>query len=382
MTRIRRILRHAGPAMGFVGWPEALRATAGMLIGMLALLLLFSLHPADTAWGLFIVAPFGASAVLLFALPNSPLAQPWSAVVGNSISALVGVALIMTGAPPWLQVMLAAPLAVLAMLLCRALHPPGGAVALATVLAPEVAAQLGLLYPLVPVALGTLALVPVAALVAHFSGRRYPFRQPPAPAAAGPTDPPPLERLAVSREELAHLLQDFNQSANIGVEDLARLIAAAELLAARHQSRTTTCADIMSRDLVTVQPETPLSEVAALFRRHGFTALPVVDAAGSYRGVIFQIHLIRRGDEEAQHNGTRFVATLSRMLGAGGARVIRAHEVMDPHVPHLTPETEIHHLMPILAGGVNDAVPILAAGRLVGIVTQTDLIAALAQLRD
>ncbi|MCB1411347.1 MAG: HPP family protein, partial [Rhodobacteraceae bacterium] len=38
--------------------------------------------------GLILIAPFGASAVLLFAVPNSPLAQPWSAVIGNGISAL------------------------------------------------------------------------------------------------------------------------------------------------------------------------------------------------------------------------------------------------------------------------------------------------------
>ena len=39
-----------------------------------------------------LVAPLGASAVLAFALPASPLAEPWSVVGGNVMSALVGVA--------------------------------------------------------------------------------------------------------------------------------------------------------------------------------------------------------------------------------------------------------------------------------------------------
>ncbi|UUZ55438.1 HPP family protein [Massilia sp. H-1] len=41
------------------------------------------------AW---LIAPMGASAVLLFCLPASPLAQPWAVIGGNLVSALVGVA--------------------------------------------------------------------------------------------------------------------------------------------------------------------------------------------------------------------------------------------------------------------------------------------------
>ncbi|WP_233092566.1 HPP family protein [Paracoccus sp. IB05] len=377
---LRRTLRHAGPAMGFTGWTETLRATAGMFVGMAALILFLSPDPGASAWGLFVIAPFGASAVLLFAVPNSPLAQPWSAVVGNAVSALVGVALVLTIEAPELRIVLAPALAVLAMHLSRALHPPGGAVALATVLAPHAAAELGFLYVLVPVALGTLALVPVAALVAALTGRRYPFRQP-ATAAPGEPDPRPLDRLGVSRAELAGLLQEFHQSANIGVEDLARLISAAELLAARHQTEGITCGEIMSRNLVTVGPETPLTEVGAIFRDRGFTSLPVVAADGGYLGVIFQIHLIRRGAEDARLSGTRFTANLARLLGAAGGRTVRAREVMDPHVPTRSPGTPVHDLLPLLAEGPNDAVPVLEGTRILGIVTRTDLIAALAHQR-
>ncbi len=378
---LRRIARHAGPAMGFTGWTETLRATAGMFVGMVALILFLSADPAASAWGLFVIAPFGASAVLLFALPNSPLAQPWSAVIGNAVSALVGVALVLLIDVPELRIVLAPALAVMAMHLCRALHPPGGAVALATVLAPHAAQELGFLYVLLPVALGTFALVPVAALAAAMTGRRYPFRQPATPGPQGTTDPRPLERLGVSREELAGLLQEFRQSANIGVEDLARLIAAAELLAARHHTDGITCGEIMSRDLVTIRPDAPLTEVAAIFRDRGFTSLPVVAADGRYEGVIFQIHLIRRGEEEARLRGTRFVASFARMLGATGGHMVRAREVMDRHVPALPPEAEIHRLLPLLAEGPNDAVPILSEARITGIVTRTDLIAALAHQR-
>ena len=79
------------PAIPASTHKEAIRAGLGALIGLgIAgfVLSFFDLHAA----GLYLIAPFGASSVLLFAVPNSPLAQPWSAIVGNSVAALAGVA--------------------------------------------------------------------------------------------------------------------------------------------------------------------------------------------------------------------------------------------------------------------------------------------------
>ncbi len=77
-----------------------------------------------------LVAPIGASAVLVFAVPASPLAQPWSVLGGNVVSALVGVIAAMFISTPWLAVGIAVAGAILAMSLLRCLHPPGGAAAL------------------------------------------------------------------------------------------------------------------------------------------------------------------------------------------------------------------------------------------------------------
>lgn len=85
-----QILRALGPAVVRTSPVEALRAGFGALAG-LGLTGAFVLTPTvDLDLGLYLVAPFGATAVLLFAVPNSPLAQPWSAIVGNTLAALVG----------------------------------------------------------------------------------------------------------------------------------------------------------------------------------------------------------------------------------------------------------------------------------------------------
>ena len=128
---------------------EQVRAAAGAGLGLLLCAALVALlRPAGPA-ALQLVAPLGATAVLAFAVPNSPLAQPWSAVVGNTVSALSALA-VLAVAPAPLAVGLAVGSAILAMTTTRSLHPPGGAVALLLALDPQSAEEAGLAFALAP----------------------------------------------------------------------------------------------------------------------------------------------------------------------------------------------------------------------------------------
>lgn len=103
-----------------------LRATLGALLGIVGTAVVSRAVVSQGAgqdampW---LVAPMGASAVLLFAVPASPLAGPWNAMVGNVLSALVGV-----GCASWISSPIwagatAVALAVGVMGLCRCTHP-------------------------------------------------------------------------------------------------------------------------------------------------------------------------------------------------------------------------------------------------------------------
>jgi len=373
------ILRGFGPAVAHASAKEALRAGLGAFVG-LALTGLFLLSPqVDLQLGLYLVAPFGATSVLLFAVPNSPLAQPFSAVAGNTIAALVGVAVCMSVPDPALRIALAVGLAITVTILCRAVHPPAGAVAMTAAMNPEVVSKLGFWFALAPIAAGTVALVLIAMLYARLTGRHYPFRQFEAPNQSRTTDAEPPERLGLSEEELTAILDRTRQALNLGVEDLARLIGAAELQAATHQTGPMTAADIMSRDLITVGAETPLAEVADLFKRHRFTSLPVVGAEGRFLGVIFQIHLILRAREDALRLKRGFGPTLRRLMARDAPSPAFAKDIMAVAIPRVTAQTPISVLLPMMAEGAVDAVPVLEGAAIVGIVTRTDLIAALAR---
>lgn len=373
------ILRSLGPAVAHASPVEALRAGLGALVG-LALAGAFVFSPGiDLATGLYLVAPFGATSVLLFAVPNSPLAQPWSAIVGNSVAALVGVAACLTVPDPALRIALAVGLAITATMLCRAVHPPAGAVAMTAVMSPEAVDHLGFWFALTPIAAGTALLVVLAALYARATGRRYPFRQFDEPSPNGTADRSPPERLGLSEAELAEILERYRQSFNLGVEDLARLIGAAELQAAAHHAGPMTAEDIMSRNLVTVRPETGIAEVADLFRQHHFTSLPVTGPNNEFLGVIFQIHLISRAREDAPRLDRGFGPAFRRLLDRNRESPVRAEDIMRVALPRATTRTPIGALLPLMADGDTDAVPVLQRGRIVGIVTRTDLIAALAR---
>lgn len=104
----------------------------GLGVGFAAWVSLWLSHQVHaSAW---LVAPLGASTVLVFAAPASSFARPLTVVAGNTISALSGIIVVHLVHDPVLAVSLAVGLAIAAMSILGCLHPPGGGVALLCVL--------------------------------------------------------------------------------------------------------------------------------------------------------------------------------------------------------------------------------------------------------
>ncbi|MGW5522524.1 HPP family protein [Gordonia sp. NPDC003950] len=362
---MNRVLRGLGPASTAGSVREALRAGVGAVLGLTVAGAVLVTSGVSPTLGFFLIAPFGATTVLVFAAPNSPLAQPWPTVVGSSLSALVGVAITLLVDPVVPRVALAVGLAIAVMIVCRAVHPPAGAVAMSAALAPDTIHQIGYEFALAPVALGCGLLVVVAAVYGRLTGRPYPFHQ---------FDPvhESDERVGLDEGDLTEILERYQQSLNLSVADLARLVGAAEQRAAGHLAEPVHAADVMSRDLVTVAPESPHSELAELFRTHRFTSLPVVRADGTFAGVVFQIDLIESVGLDPRRTGSPL-----RPRRRGGP--VTAADVMTAHLPVVTADTPIAALLPQLSDHGADAVPVVDGDEIVGIVTQTDLISVLAR---
>lgn len=118
-----------------------------------------------------LIASFGASALLLFGAPSSPMAQPRNVVGGHTLSAIIGVIIYQLGGNNWLTITLAVTFAIVAMLATSTGHPPGGATAIVAV-----TSQADFHFIFSPILAGTILLVTMAVLMNYVTpGRQYPL---------------------------------------------------------------------------------------------------------------------------------------------------------------------------------------------------------------
>lgn len=120
-----------------------------------------------------LIAPFGATAVLIYGELASPLAQPRNVLIGHFVSALCGVfTRHILGWIPIVAVPFAVALAICMMQLTRTTHPPGGATAIVAIIGHSYPWQ-GFLFVFAPVLAGAAIMV-LLAIVLNNITRKYP----------------------------------------------------------------------------------------------------------------------------------------------------------------------------------------------------------------
>ena len=333
------------------GARERLVAVAGAIIGIATTGLLCGVLAGTGAAHPLLVAPMGASAVLLFAVPASPLAQPWSILGGNVLSALVGIAVVLAVPNTTVAAGLGVGLAIAIMSLARCLHPPGGAVALSAVLGGAAGSAHPFMFALYPVGLNSLLLI-LAGLAFHrMSGHTYPHRVKLTESTHGTQDSAPLSRSGVMPKDIDAALEGFGDTLDINRDDLLRIFELAGLNAAERQVEQLSCNDIMSRDVITIAATAPVEEAHRLLRARHLRALPVENVSGQLVGVITWPDLDKQG--------------------------AFASEIMAPaDTAHVSaPAAEL--LAPLANGHGHEVMIVDDNMQLQGIVTQTDIIASL-----
>lgn len=365
-----------GPVTSSPSWKELLRSCIGAGLGLALAGMLVGLVEHFFPHSLFLFAPLGATAVLVFAVPSSPLAQPWNCVVGNTVPALYTL-LLLWAFPTLPQTSLAALAvagAIAIMLALRALHPPGGAVALLTVLSAEQLLPLGW-HLLIPMALLSGVLAAVGVLYHRACGRPYLHQPPQAAKAQRPTT-----RLALSEQDLQQLLQRFEQSYNLTPEDLGELLAAAEEEAIKRRLSSVSCAAVMSAKLLTIGPQTPLEEVAELFHRHLVKSLPVVDAQGELIGRVLRADLF---DWLWQDHRSRQQQNLWQRLRSKPPKVQSVtQELMRAPEMSVQEDTPMGDLLHELASHSVQFIAVLRGKTLVGVITRSDVIRTLLSINQ
>ncbi|MFM0080674.1 CBS domain-containing protein [Paraburkholderia sediminicola] len=144
--------------------------------------------------------------------------------------------------------------------------------------------------------------------------------------------------------------------------------------------------DVMTSTVISVTPEMTVREVARVFVDNGISGAPVLDPDGRVVGMISEGDLLRRseiGTEErtrtswldlwsASHEARDYIKT----------HAVKVRDVMTPGVVSVQPESPLGEVAGILETRRIKRVPVMKAGRLVGIVSRSNLVQALASVPD
>ena len=367
----RSWLRAFWPAPVSVDARERWRASVGGAVGILFTALLSRWMAGPAASALWMVAPMGASAVLVFCMPASPVAQPWAVVGGNLLSALVGIACYRWISDPAIAATAAVGLAIALMFATRCLHPPGGAMALLAVLSHADQFELALF----PVLVNSVLLTFAGIIYNSVTGRRYPHAQGAARAPSGPVGS------RFSHADFDAALAHYNQVLDVPRDDLERLLRDAEMAAYQRNLGEIRCADIMTREPLSIEFGTPLNEAWERMNARGIKALPVVDRARRVVGIITLADFMRHAGVDAHHQIGQRLRELMRASGTVHSdKPEVVGQIMARKVRVASEDRHVVDLVPLFSEGGHHHIPIIdAQRRLVGIITQSDLVRSLYQ---
>lgn len=217
---------------------EKLLSALGAFVGILGLLVI-SNQVLDAQGLALVLTSMGASAVLVFAVPHSPMAQPWPVLGGHMLSAAVGITCVLLIDDSLTAAAVAVALSIAVMYYTRCLHPPGGAAALAVVLGGDQVHALGYAFLITPVLLNVAVLLGVAVLFnAPFAQRRYPrrlaqwtLRRHAGPGTADGAGPGAGgEKCLIAHSDLVVALSQMDSFIDVSEDDLLKIYA----LATRH----------------------------------------------------------------------------------------------------------------------------------------------------
>ena len=365
--RLRKWLRNFWPAPLGIDGRERLRFIVGVVLGIFitALLSRWWAHSLGLNHGGWMIASLGASSILVFGMPSSPLAQPWPVLGGSTLSAVVGGVCAVLVPDPALAGALAVGLAVALMVPLRCLHPPGGSMALYVVLT----AADGVHLAIFPILFNVLVLLVAGVAYNSLTGRSYPHPQR-APQRAA------VAAGAFTAADVDAALAHYNQVLDVSRADLEGLLYLAGRAAFQRTLGDVRCADIMSKPPYAVEVGVSLKDAWALMRQQKIKALPVVDAQGLVVGIVTMADFMRMANLDVHEGlGQRLRALVMGRSGQPGT----VGEIMSPSVQVARMDQHAMDLVPLFSHGGHHHIPIVnAEERLVGVITQSDLVRTLA----
>ncbi|MGO8760969.1 MAG: CBS domain-containing protein [Desulfobaccales bacterium] len=180
-------------------------------------------------------------------------------------------------------------------------------------------------------------------------------------------------------EDIYEAMQSIPGYLDITPGDFKELYSLAYRHALERLSRAVTAAEIMTADVVAVNPGTPVAEVAAAMGRRGVSGIPVVDAGHKVVGVISEKDFLSRMGVAEPRNFMSLVAGCLMTKGCVALPIKRAMaaDIMTSPAVTVAPDTPVQTIAALLNDRGINRVPVTdPAGRLLGLVSRGDIVTA------
>lgn len=328
-----------------------------------------------------IVASMGASAIILFFIPSSPLAQPWSFVGGQLISAIVGMACALNISEISTAAATAVGGSISMMLLMRCLHPPAAATSLTPIMAGTSITSLGYSFVIVPVAINVLTMLCLAIVINRWvMERNYPS---PLPFKKEINQRhkviEPSHQVGFSEQDLSLALEKSDVFIDMTEAELTQLLTRVEMNTFQRIKGSILCADIMVKDVLAVEFGTEVEQAWEIMRTNKLKAIPVVDNARRVIGIITWNDFFKFIDLNAYDSfQNKFRNFVRRTADITASKPEAVGLIMTSSVITLSDSAHIAELIPLMSTHGHRQIPIInSEQRLCGMVYQANLIAAL-----
>ena len=185
-------------------------------------------------------------------------------------------------------------------------------------------------------------------------------------------------RGGLDHTDLASAVTALNTFVDIQEDELVKLYnLAVDHAFERHVGLT--CADVMSRDVISVKPDTHIEVAWNRLRHHRVKALPVLDQEGKLVGILSTADFLRQMDDTtAAGLAVHLQGMLQRLPGAKSKKATLVSQIMTTGVSSARLDTPINTLVHQMIEKNMQHIPVIDDERKVlGVVTQTDTLVAL-----
>ncbi|MCG6267832.1 HPP family protein [Vibrio furnissii] len=309
------------------------------------------------------IASIGASITIVFVVPSSPMGRTWPVLAGHLLPALVGVCLTSLIDDATILCLTTITLSIITMVIFKCVHPPGVATALVPAISQSTQPAMGFPFLLDPVLFNIIPLIICGYFYRWYLNRRASKKEP-----SDSTSTLAHNKSSIFFSELHETIATRNEWLDIDERTLDDIFKQTHLLALEHRHQKLTCEHVMTSRLITLQPNDTIHKALELLQQNQYTALPVVDDEHELVGIFSLVDFLRSVENR------KFDSFIALYLQAKKKAKKEVSQFMNAAPVFMRTDTHIARTIPLLTSGYHHIPIVDNRNRLKGMVTQSDLI--------